>query len=665
MSFKIERDRTYDNERVVSLLECGTLKVDGEIFPVSDATIIIGNAGYPTIQSAFDSLTGKAVNSATIIIPAPTSGVTVYTETLSVQNINSVVSEFVTMPPSIYPMQNKTNAVVVQGLNLIGDTRYVSGMVYATGVQLNYFNDLAMAPATGYIAKLGTPYGIPTLSNPNPNQIAVTITQFPLFDPENQTGTTPEQPDFVAAGVLPGDHLLIRDDSVNGVYQEVIITQVAGNVITYSGTNVPNLTLGAAVFFCPRVQITTATYNQIATMTVENSQLSMQGIWLRSNVAAPVGSFVTMAALSILYGGIVNSGQCLYDCRGFGGACIDAEDYGEISSNPFNLSFPMHNAAIGGLDDCIFSAYGGRVNGGDWNMFDAGIIGIEVKSSISQAYFASLNLVCNHQSAGINQAAVINANTLLGFYRSKSTTCCAIQRGSAIQVNNDNFQLNNVTTGGLPFGNGLICERGSKLSVGSGSLYGSPTVPCSQIVGCVVGATLQSSADVSFQNSNPLGFTNCTTGIVAQNGSRLNIFSNVLYSGITLAERAFEVGSIYNANASAETPKGVLTYLVSGVMDSTIQNQELDSGGALAITMNPALVVNGITVYEGKTYNLYASSQHAHTLTLPGAFFFGVGAAVGKTVATFNNAVGGEGLSFVVISGTRVQVTSFNGVTFS
>jgi hypothetical protein len=669
MSFKIERDRTYDNERVVSLLECGNLKVDGEIFPVAGQVITVGNANFPTIQSAFNSLAGRAVNDATIILPGPTAGgLTVYNEIVTVENMNSVVSQGMALPASQYPLQNLANLKPsAPGLTLIGDTRYISGMAYISGAQLNYYNDVALAPATGYVAKLGTPYGVVQLLNPGANQIQVNMTSVPNFDPENRTGVVPggEQPDFVAAGVLPGDHLLIRDDSLVGVWQEVIVVSASGNTITYSGTNVPNLTLGAALYICPRVQITTTTYAASGVFNVYNSKLSAQGVWFKSSVPAPVTSNFNMNAVSLWYGGEMFAGQCLFDCKGSGANGLSIVDYGEIGSEN---AIPMHNSVRGdnaGSSVGIFIAAGGRAAGGDWTVVDAGILGIEVIQAPSQAFFNSTNVSGTNQNYGINQGGFMNVVALLGSYRNRNAGAGSIttQRGGRIQLNTDNLQVNN-TNGGVPYSIGMLTERGTQISVGSGSVYGTVSTPGSQIVGCVTGIVMQDGSDISMHNSNPFGITNCGVGITGQNAARFNIFANILYTGITTAERAFDASSSYNAMTSTETPNGVITYTASGVMDSTIRNQLVDSGGALAITMNPATSTNGVLVYEGKSYNFYASSQHAHTLTLPGAFFVGMGTAA-TTITTFAGANPGEGLSFTVMSATQVQVTSYNGVNFS
>lgn len=92
--------------------------------------------------------------------------------------------------------------------------------------------------------------------------------------------------------------------------------------------------------------------------------------------------------------------------------------------------------------------------------------------------------------------------------------------------------------------------------------------------------------------------------------------------------------------------------------------QEL-TGGPDALTLNPALTVNSIPLYIGKVYRLYASSKQAHSLTLPGAYFYGTGAASPATVGTFNAVSVGEGLTLMVMSATVVQVSGVLGITWS
>ena len=247
---KIGGDLTVRKDLIVK----GTTTLAGDITPVS-GTFSPGTDRFQTIQSIFDFLEGKAVDNVLIDLLAPPSGVKTYTENLFVSGIISVPSQGYAMPLDQYPLQNIDEFTLINpGLSLRGDPRYCAGMNYIDGAQLNYFND-PNATNTGYIRKLGTPYGYVDLVRPSAGNIQVVITSAPLFDPENNFGNAGilEQPNFPVEDVVPGDHILIRDDT--GVWAEFIITTVAGNIISYNG-DVTALGPTAELILLPRVCIT-------------------------------------------------------------------------------------------------------------------------------------------------------------------------------------------------------------------------------------------------------------------------------------------------------------------------------------------------------------------------------------------------------------------------
>ena len=650
---------TVDNLTVTGDTILNNVTINGDITPV-DRTITIGvDPGFPTIQSAFDFLKGKAVDDALIIIPSPVSGFVVYNEVITIEEYLGYASQAEAMPLANYPVNpalfpNHRN----HGVSLRGDPRYIAGMTYISGAQLNYFND---STAAGYVRKLGTPYGIVGLTNPNPNQITVSIVAIPAIDPEHNTGpVVHENPDFTVEGVLPGDQILIRDDSTAGAWTQHSVTSIiGGNTIAYDGANVPNLTLGASLVIMPRVQINAPTSLPAFTNFFVAAGITIQGIWFRN--ATNSGSAVQVANGET----VAKFGQCVFDLRGSTGSIGLLTQFGAQSGTEIG-GIVMHNTIIQSSMFGILVQDAGKIDSGDWCIFDSTVYNIFILQSNALAFFSSVNLVGAGQiNLNSRLGAGTSVNTLIGSYKSRGGTGnggVTATRGGRINLTFDNLQINNTgiaTSLGVQMTNG-----GSQLTLGTTALYGSATVPGSNIVGCTQGILINGGSEFVFQGTNALGITNCGIGIIEQGASKFSTQSNIVYSG-TPIERAIEVQSIYSAVNSTETPKGVLTYTTSGIMDSTIQNQLVDTSSPLAITMNPALIVNGITVYEGKTYSFYASatSQQQHTLTLPSALFMGIGGPA-KAQAKFNGANPGEGLTFTVMSATQVQVLSFDGVTF-
>lgn len=661
---KVVGGETADNLAVTGQTILNNVTINGDITPVN-GTFSPGTAQFPTIQSIFDFLQGKAIGNVLIDLLAPISGVKIYDELLNIKNITSSPSQGFAMPQSQYPLVSFSELSLQNpGLSVRGDPRYIAGMAYIGGAQLNYFNDSTVA---GYVRKLGTPYGIVTLSSPSPNQITIAITAVPAFDPEHNTGPVVlEQPNFTTEGVVPGDQILIRDDSTIGVWQQVTVTAIiGGNTIAYSGTNVPNLTLGAAVIILPRVQQTSTTANPASSScNIFGVGITFQGVWFK---AAPSSD-----AMDVSNGAIVKLGQCFLDSFGSNGG--EGLVVGFQSQAGTEVSgIVMHNAIRADPNGLgAFSIDNGRMDSGDWCFFDAGSHNLYVEEGTSQVYLSSVNSVgggstCLNARLGSN----ISVTNLIGAYKNRGGTAngaVVASRGAKINLGLDNLQINNT---GIATSLGIQLTRGAaQLTIGTTAPYGSATTPGSNIVGCTQGVLLNGASDLLIQGTNALGITNCGTGIIEQGASKFSTQNNIVYSG-TPIEKTIEVQSIYSAVESTETPSGIFTNTVAGLMDSTSTNQLIDGGAALALTITPALVVNGVSVYKGKRYSLYSAFAATHSLmSTVGPVFFGNVPAGGPYTTVNFPAIQGAGLEFTVQSFTNlgnsmIIVHSFTpGITF-
>ena len=172
----------------------------------------------------------------------------------------------------------------------------------------------------------------------------------------------------------------------------------------------------------------------------------------------------------------------------------------------------------------------------------------------------------------------------------------------------------------------------------------------------------------------PLTITGATTGIELTTGAKLASASNIIFNSVT-NKYAIDATSLYLTPQNAGTDpshENIYTY------PSTVDLQQLNSAYLnqlipnVALTpetiqLNPSIVIGTVQIYVGKIYNLYSTgsaSPQRHVLALTSGNFTGVGSS-GKTIAVFAGISEGEGLTFLVVSSSRVQVIAFNGVTFS
>lgn len=101
------------------------------------------------------------------------------------------------------------------------------------------------------------------------------------------------------------------------------------------------------------------------------------------------------------------------------------------------------------------------------------------------------------------------------------------------------------------------------------------------------------------------------------------------------------------------------SYTISGAILSQPYAAHLDSSAALIAMTLP----NDLASYIGKQYSVYSTTAQPHTITIAGGVHTTTWNGV-NTIATFGGAIG-DGLTFRVISESRIVIVSVTNVAFS
>ena len=405
----------------------GTTTFEGKITPVS-GTFSPGTDRFPTIQSIFDFLEGKAVDNVLIDLLAPPSGVKVYDELVFAKNILSLASQGFAMPQDQYPLNSFSElTVVIPGLSLRGDPRYAAGATYIDGAQFNVFSDKRPGSGNGYVSNLGTPYGYVDLVRPGPGQIQAVIVSAPAFNPDSGAGGQEiSQPDFVAAGVLPGDGIRIRDDT--GVFADFVISAVSGNTLTYNG-DVTALGPTAELILLPRVRITTnQAVESLGSANFSNMGITIQGVEFQNTAAGDV--------LEVWNNSFVKLQQSILDARLTSGIGASVTFGGVLGTETSGVH--MHNTTIGGFAGALL-ADAGRMDDGDW-VFSDGFFNLFALESVSQGHFNSVNVVGGFINWFQQLGSKLDIVNLLGIYNS-GLISLLLNDVSLLSLQVDNLQI--------------------------------------------------------------------------------------------------------------------------------------------------------------------------------------------------------------------------------
>jgi len=208
-----------------------------------------GVTKFNTIQDAIDSLGSQQILDTTIQIAKGT-----YPENVVVHSLLNTFGN---------------------NLKLVGDTRQVSGCGFAHSSAWNpsiNLTPVGLGPVGGGKGVIAD-FSASTLTS-------ITVKR----DPASAAGTLP--PDFGAAGVVPGDQIIIRD--ITGAMSQRTVTSVSTNTTTNDTINfTPALTnpangLHAAMTVAPNVVLRPPTGSTFTTSV----DLSLQGLWF--NIVDPV-----------------------------------------------------------------------------------------------------------------------------------------------------------------------------------------------------------------------------------------------------------------------------------------------------------------------------------------------------------------------------------------
>jgi hypothetical protein len=202
---------------------------------------------YATISTAITDLKKYRLNGACVVDVAAGS----YTENL-----------------------NFTDLTIPGTLLVRGDTRVIAGFGYVHGLVVS-----------SAIANAGV--GTITLSRSGAGNIDLTVA----------CSTT--NPDFNAAGVVPGDIVLVWDGVT---LVERIVGTVTTNVIRATGTW-PAVVTGYTIYICPNRII-----NASAAISInfDNDNISLQGFYVKSSTASAYGLYVNTARKINSYNNLIS-----------------------------------------------------------------------------------------------------------------------------------------------------------------------------------------------------------------------------------------------------------------------------------------------------------------------------------------------------------------------
>lgn len=621
---------------------------------VLNGTFTVG-IDFATIQDALDFFAGKQLGEVTLIVPAGT-----YPENLDLSGISSAIR-----------FSHLQATQETKGLLIRGDSRRIAGVSYISGGRQSatcdsvYDNNAAPTAIVAYNPPLGTLHGTINLVNVGgtpSNTVAVTIVSAPDVDPDDYEGFAGaiQQPDFNALGVVIGDKVAIRDTAGNLSVRNV--TLVNGNEITFNGIATTFDLEGSSITFEPNVQVLNTASTNTPTLAASQTSCSIQGL-----------RFVVDPTATAVRNNLIAIGSSTLQLDG----CV-FEDIGNVTEG--NVALYGNSAIFGSdrsgtqiidpavsgastpyvYDDLVFKGPGPiTILGGGFIQLKTLAAGLRMTGS--RVYGGSWWLIGGNNAPGSALVAHVSeygsSEMQATGWKSMMTTDKSVIRAFRY--------FNGFKCGGgsnpaiaLSGGSELVQELGAMILTGQGSSIG---------IRCQVGSSVKIGRTLLEAGGDNLALKNYDFGIVLQDQSTMG---TGLGTGITFdtVPVGYSVtgGSRLCLDNTAIAPNGVLTHVASAPVDSVVEIQELDGGAARLMTLNPTLVFVDQPAYVGKRFSLYGTgTAQAHTLTLGGgATFSGVGIN-GTTIATFAALSEGEGLTFEVVSTSRVQVLSFNNVLYS
>ncbi len=424
--------------------------------------------------------------------------------------------------------------------------------------------------------------------------------------------------DFGVLGVVAGDILKIRAN--DGVWYERTVISAVTNTISYSGGSLVVggaflISDGAQLVICPRTIVQASSTANNAAVFVAGSAVVLRGIWFNNkNVIAGLNHFLRHIESYVV---VLN---CLFD-----DALGNLSSQAVRGTDSFFTNSPNLGANTASTIICASNTNGMRhARGGVY---------IDGLTATSNAGLSAAIYLSEVPSRIVNLQLVNSAGLLV-----ESENCIidgpylCFQNSRGVTATSSNVQILSgaincaVNGGGVPIANSVAVTATLGATVG---IYG----------------TLLRNAALAISDSP-------VSKVEVETASNIIGCTN-LYA--VSATSVFSVGDVIgNVN--------IISTVGAVVFESAFTSQRISAAGASLITLNPGLQINGIPVFVGKTYVVSSTTAQAHTITLPGAFFFGAGTG---TVATFSAAVGNY-IVFTVLDAAVVSVTALSaGVTIA
>ncbi len=611
------------------------LNVCGQVNYNIGATYTIG-VDFPTIQSGIDFCSsGLKPDSASNVAPLPAGAKNV---TLNIPKGIYNETLFIDIDFSDPTINDPVTGATLQGrgLRLIGDTRPIANMTYMNGGLVETDPSFLMNSGANSLGTLNSVVSL-TLSNGG-NSITVT----------NNPGPNPN---FNACGIIPGDTIIVMDNTGIDYQRTVTSISSAGNTVNFSGGPVMISGNGATLTFCANVNVIGALPDAIVWLA--DGQVEMVGIWFSENPAITNGYDIFIEGTGKLF-----AQNILLDCRnslynfGFqlltGGQLVGFTAEGDISGHISVIAGGI--TANNGNTSVVY---------GNWYV---------MTSPVPTADESCLTASCSSSLATLLSAQVNGAGVNNGF-------SAAAGSGSQIYVYgafNCQAGVQCRPGGRVTFISALTidnCTVGLQLQNGNASFFGLAyfgAIPTITNCGTAVFADVDGAFSISsIYYPSPLLISNCTNGFLLTNGSQFSTDNNVTFTAVKYPY-AIDATSTYNTAQNVGTdpsPNNIYTYSTAGspTMNSAYLRQLLDSSspGVVNLQLNPGLTnAAGASEYLGKIYTLTATSAGPHTLTL-----LGVGGPTfldGTTHKIFTGI--GSTLTIQIDSATKVAILSNIGV---
>ncbi len=490
-------------------------------------------------------------------------------------------------------------------LSIIGDTRAVAGACFMHG-GLNT-NGLGAAG-------LGTDQATVTLST-GLNSVSVALSAGVI--------------DFAVLGVVAGDILKLRDNT--GAWFERIVTSAVGNTLSYSGVG---LTIGgvypvgycSAVVVCPRVIIQASSAANSNTIYISDASVILKGLWINAKNAIPL-----LQGLAGMQSARLTFLNCFWD-----------DAFANLAAG---ISALITAKVESHIETCAFADMVSPVSVPSTIVQNSGVRLGKIYIIDGSAYFGGLSVFGGGGADSAIQVEECQAE-IVGVLQTVNARGVVCQASTLIQEGNV-VAMQTVT--GFYFITTSVSSSGVALIDGS-----------SDGITPLAGGRGVRERDSSRTVLTGMTIRLCATGVSLNASSFLNLSSDAGLSG-NLSNYAVSGGSVLVLGNVAGNVR-LIASAGAGVMESNFPVQSITAAGAALLTLNPAQVTDGLPTSLGKEYLLVSQTAQAHTLTLPGAFFFGAGTG---TVATFSAAIGNY-IKFTVISGTFVLVSSKSaGVTIA